>query len=255
MRGGRLSNTITIHKNITGRSEVDRLRTEFISVTSGKLREPLHSLQLALHAVVAGYAGELNDQQTELLVDARRAANQLEEILDDLLELAEIESGTRRMSMQRTRPIDLARAAIERFQAAAESKHVKLESDVWPDLPWVMADPQAMKSIFDNLLSNALRHTARDGVVKIAASERADRVYFCVSDTGEGIPEAYLPDLFSRFVHVEGRPGGTGLGLALVKRLVEAQGGQISVESRVGEGTAFTFSLLEGGPASVRFKG
>ena len=73
-----------------------------------------------------------------------------------------------------------------------------------------------------------------------------------VKDNGEGIPEEYLPTLFSRFVHVKGRRGGTGLGLALVKRLVEAQGGQISVDSRVGLGTVFTFSLLEGGPASVR---
>ncbi|MFL6277011.1 MAG: sensor histidine kinase [Blastocatellia bacterium] len=238
----------------TTMSEVERLRDEFIAVASHKMREPLHALQLALHAVVAGYAGEVNDQQMELLVDARRAANRLEEIMDDLLELAEIESGTRRIALQRMRPIDLARAAIERFQAAAESKHIKLESHVWPDLPWVMADPHAIQSVFDNLLSNAIRHTGRDGVIRIEANERADRVYFCVSDTGAGIPEEYLPTLFGRFVQVKGQPEGTGLGLALVKHFVEAQGGQISVESRVGVGTVFTFSLLEGGPASVRFR-
>ncbi|MFL6214375.1 MAG: sensor histidine kinase [Blastocatellia bacterium] len=241
-------------EDFTTMSEVERLRKEFISVASRKMREPLQSLQLALHAVVSGYTGELNDQQMDMLVDARQAAGQLEEIMGDLLELAEIESGTRRIFTQRMRPIDLARAAIERFKAAAESKHINLENKVWPDLPWVMADPYAMKRIFDNLLSNALHHTGRDGVVKIEASERADRVHFGVSDTGEGIPEEYLPTLFSRFVQVEGRPGGTGLGLALVKRYVEAQGGQISVESRVGEGTVFTFSLPEGGPASVTFK-
>lgn len=239
---------------MTAMSEVERLRSEFIPVAADKLREPLHALQLALHAVVAGYAGELNDQQMELLIDARRAAGLLEEIMDDLLELAEIESGKRRIALQRMRPIDLARAVIERFQSAAECKHIKLESHVWPDLPWVMADPQAIESAFDNLLSNAIRHTGRDGRIQIEASERGDRVYFSVSDTGEGIAEEYLPTLFSRFVHVKGRGGGTGLGLALVKRLVEAQGGQISVESRLGVGTVFTFSLLEGGPASVRFR-
>ena len=234
-------------------SEVERLRREFISVAMDKMRQPLHALQLALHAVLSGYVGELNDQQMELLVDARRAANQLEAIMDDLLELAEIESGSRRITTQRMRPIELARAAIERFQPAAECKHIKLESTVWPDLPWVMADPQAIKSVFDNLLSNALRHTGRDGVIQIGASERTDHVYFSVSDTGEGIPEAVLPNLFSHFVYVKDRADdGTGLGLALVKRLVEAQGGQISVESREGEGTTFTFSLLEGGPASIR---
>jgi signal transduction histidine kinase len=235
-------------------SEVDRLRSEFIPIASRRMREPLHALQLALHAVIAGYTGELNDQQTEMLVEARRAAAQLEEILNDLLELAEIESERRHLFTQRMRPIDLARMAIERFQAAADCKHISLENKVWPDLPWVMADPQAIRSIFDNLLSNAIRHTGRDGVIRIEAGERADRVYFSVSDTGEGIPESYLPTLFSRFVMVDGRPGGTGLGLALVKRYVEAQGGQVSVESRVGEGTVFTFSLPEGGPASVMFR-
>lgn len=234
-------------------NEVERLRAEFISVASSKFREPLRSLQLALHAVVGGYAGELNDQQMELLVNASHAAEQLEEILNDLLELAEIESGTRRLSTERMRPIDIVRAAVERFQSAAESKRIRLESTVWPDLPWVLADKHAIKSILDNLLSNALRHTGRDGIVKIGACERIDRVYFSVSDTGEGIPEEALPNLFSRFVQVKGKTGGgTGLGLALVKRLVEAQGGQISVESHPGEGTTFMFSLPEGGPASVR---
>jgi two-component system, NtrC family, sensor histidine kinase KinB len=249
---GRLIGAVTVLEDITALREVDRLKTEFITVASGKFREPLHSLQLALHTVVEGYTGDLNREQEEMLAGARHAATQLEEIMTDLLELAEIESGGRRIATERMRPIDLARVALERFQPAAESKHVKLENHVWPDLPWVMADPHAIKSVFGNLLSNAIRHTQRDGVVKIEASERGDRVYFSVNDTGEGIPEESLPNLFSRFVQIKGRPGGTGLGLALVKRLVEAQSGQISVESRVGEGTTFTFSLLEGGPASVR---
>ena len=78
-----------------------------------------------------------------------------------------------------------------------------------------MADRHAMKSIFDNLLSNAIRHTGRDGLIKIEANERVDRVYFYVSDTGEGIPEEYLPTLFGRFVQIKDRPSdGTGLGLA-----------------------------------------
>jgi signal transduction histidine kinase len=250
---GRLLGAVTVLEDITSLREVDRLKTEFISVASGKLREPLHSLQLALHAVVEGYTGELNEQQTEMLAGARQSAGQLEEIMNDLLELAEIESGTRRMSTERLRPDDLARAAIERFQSAAESKRVKLENRVWSDLPWVIADRRAIKSMFDNLLSNAIRHSARDGVVKIEASERNGRVYFSVRDAGEGIPEECLPTLFERFVQVGGRPGGgSGLGLALVKRLVEAQGGQVSVESREGEGAVFTFTLLTGGPASVR---
>lgn len=172
--------------------------------------------------------------------------------MSDLLELAEIDSGTRRLSLERIRPIDLARDAVERFRAAAEEKQIKLENKVWPDLSWVVADKKATAHILDNLLSNALRHTERDGSVSIEASEHVGRVYLTVRDTGEGIPEQQLPSIFDRFSHVGDKPGGTGLGLALVKRLVEAQGGQVSVESRVGKGSTFSIALVSGGPASVR---
>jgi signal transduction histidine kinase len=250
---GRMLGAVTLLEDITAIREVDKIKTEFISVASGKLREPLQSLQLALHAVLTGGTGELNEKQIDMLSDARQSAEQLEELMNDLLELAEIESGTRPMNIERLRPIDIARAAIDRFQSSAESRHVKLENHIWPDLSWVMGDRRALKSVFDNLLSNAIRHTGRDGVVKIDATERSDgRIYFSVSDTGEGIPEEYLSNLFGRFVQVgSNQAGGTGLGLALVKRLVEAQGGQISVQSRVGEGTTFIFTLLVGGPAVV----
>src|SRR6185503_16760142 len=92
---GRLLGAVTVLEDITAIREVDRIKTEFISVASGKLQEPLHSLQLALHAVVEGYTGELNQQQTEMLESARQSAEQLEEMMSDLLALAEIESGAR----------------------------------------------------------------------------------------------------------------------------------------------------------------
>ncbi|MBI3949756.1 MAG: HAMP domain-containing protein [Acidobacteria bacterium] len=241
---GRLLGAVTLLEDITALREVDRLKTAFISVASSKLREPLHALRLALHAAVEGYTGELNEQQRDMLTSARQSAEQLEGIMSDLLDLTEIESGARHLSREPLRPIDLARTAIERHRASAECKHIRLENNVWPDLPRVSADKQAVERIFDNLLSNAIRHTDRDGQVTMSAEEREGRVFFSVRDTGEGIPEEYLPTLFGRFVHIEGRSsGGTGLGLALVKRLVEAHGGQVGVESRVGEGSTFTFTL------------
>jgi two-component system, NtrC family, sensor histidine kinase KinB len=249
---GRLVGAVTLLEDITAITEVDKVKTEFISIASSKLREPLHALQLALHAVAEGYAGEVNEHQNELLASARENAENLDELIDDLLQLAEIESGARRLSPQRLRPVDLARAAIERFRPAADSKEIKLENKVWPDLSWVMGDGRAIATIFDNLLSNAIRHTYRGGTITVEGTEHVGRVYFSVRDTGEGIPEQYLPTIFGRFVQVGERAEGTGLGLALVKRLVEAQGGQVSVNSSVGEGSTFTFALITGGPASVR---
>jgi len=248
---GRLVGAVTLLEDITAITELDRLKTEFISVASSRLREPLHSLKLALHTLIEGYAGELNENQEDLLVSAREGADKLDELMSDLLEIAEIESGTRRLATERLRPIDLAREAAERFQVIADSKDIRLENNVWPDLPWVVGDRRAVASIFDNLLSNAIRHTGRGGSVTIEASEHGGRVHLSVRDTGEGISEEQLPMVFSRFAHLGGEPGGTGLGLALVKRLVETQGGQVSVQSKPGEGTSFTFTLLIGGPPSV----
>jgi signal transduction histidine kinase len=249
---GRLLGAVTLLEDITAITEVDKLKTKFISVASSKLREPLHSLRLALHAVTEGFVGELNEKQNEMLGTARGNADKLDELIGDLLELAEIESGTRRLSSERLRPVDLAREAIERFRPLAESKQIKLENKIWPDLSWVVGDRRAVGRILDNLLANAIRHTDRNGVITISANEHVGRVYFSVRDTGEGIPEQYLPTIFSRFNRVGDKADGTGLGLALVKRLVEAQGGQVSVESRQGEGSTFTFALITGGPASIR---
>jgi signal transduction histidine kinase len=248
---GRLVGAVTLLEDITAITEVDKLKTEFISVASSKLAEPLNALRLALHAVTEGYVGELTDQQREMAALARDNADKLEELMSDLLELAEIDSGARRLSLERLRPIDLAREAIERVRAAADQKQIKLENKVWPDLSWVVADKKATARILDNLLSNAIRHTDRDGTIAIEASEHVGRVYLSVKDTGEGIPEQHLPSIFGRFSHVGDKPGGSGLGLALVNdwwRLRRA--GQR--RDRPGEGSTFTFALITGGPASIR---
>jgi len=251
---GRLLGAVTLLEDITAITEVDKLKTEFISLASSKLREPLQSLRLALHAVTEGSIGELNEKQNDMLANARENADKLDELISDLLELSEIESGTRQLSSERLRPVDLVRDAIERFRPIADNKQVKLENKAWPDLSWVVGDQRAIARIFDNLLSNAIHHTDRKGVVTISAHEHVGRIHFSVSDTGEGIPESRLSTIFSRFNRVEDRGDGTGLGLALVKKLVEAQGGQVSVESRPGEGSTFTFALITGGPVSVRYR-
>jgi two-component system, NtrC family, sensor histidine kinase KinB len=241
---GRLIGSVTLLEDITALRELDHLKTQFISVASAKLRAPLRALQLALHALVEGYSGELSESQKDMVRNAREQADQLEELMNDLLELAEIESGTRRLTLGPFRPVELVRAVVEHHRPSAECRHVELEVQVWPDLPRVVADKEAVKRILDNLLSNAIRHTGHDGRVIVLGTERQGRVFFSVQDTGEGIPQEYLPTLFGRFVQVGTQPGGgTGLGLALVKRLVEAQGGQVSVESRLGEGSTFTFTL------------
>jgi signal transduction histidine kinase/HAMP domain-containing protein len=240
---GRLIGAVTLLMDMDAMGEVDRLKNEFISVASAKLRDPLRSLQLSLHAVVEGLAGELNSKQKEFLIGAREDAIQLEDIIGDLLELAQIQSGTLPLIREPLRPIDFVRESIERNRPAAESKHVKLENTVWPDLPRVEADRNAIRRIFDNLLTNAIRHTDRDGQIILSAEERNRFLFFTVKDTGEGIPVESLPSIFDGFVQRGKSAGRTGLGLAIVKQLVEAHGGHVQVQSNPGEGSTFGFTL------------
>jgi signal transduction histidine kinase len=250
---GKLLGAVTLLEDITAFREIDRIKTEFISLASSKLKAPLQSLQMALYTLATHNIGELNEKQLELLDGARQGAEQLDDLMEDLLQLAEIDSGARQFTVEPCRPIDLVRPLIEQFASTAESRHIKLEHSVWPDLACVRADRQAVKRVLENLLSNALRHTGRNGSIKISAEERENQVIFSVSDTGEGIPKEILPSIFSRFVHIrEKSGGGTGLGLALVKRLVEAQGGQVAVSSTLGEGSTFTFTLPVTGSTMVK---
>ena len=241
---GRLIGAVTVLEDATAIREVDRLKDEFISVASNRLRGPLESLRMALHTLAEQYAGELNEKQLELTIAARQDADQLDSLITDLIDLAEIESGRHHLSLEPLRPAEFVRSIVNRHRSAADCKHVKLNAQVMSSLPYVTADKEALKRILDNLLSNAIRNADRDSEVIIEGWERKNFVFISVRDTGGGIPPEYLPNIFGRFVSMPGSSGGgIGLGLALVKRLVEAQGGQVSVESHVGESTSFTFTL------------
>src|ERR1700731_4449756 len=157
--------------------------------------------------------------------------------------------------MERLRPIDILRDAALRFQDQAKKQEVQIDIQAFTDISPVYADRRALKSIMDNLLSNALRFTPPRGTITLQAEEQKKRVQFFVRDTGSGIAPERLKRIFGRFVQgprlaeeVRGAvgsagPDGSGLGLALVRRLVELMNGQVSVESRVGHGTTFSFTL------------
>lgn len=241
---GRLLGSVSLLEDITTMQEIDRLKTEFISIASKKMRTPLQSLRTALYTLMYGYAGEFTEKQFDILYAARDEGEKLDELMIDLLELTEIESGAKKLQIDVHRPIELIRSTIDQHKADADSKDISFINDVSPDLSPILADQQAIKRIFDNLISNAIRHTERNGTITFSAVERTGFIYFSIADSGEGIPEEILPNLFARFIKLnDSSAGGTGLGLALVKKLVEAQMGTVAVQSKVGEGTTITFSL------------
>jgi signal transduction histidine kinase/HAMP domain-containing protein len=238
---GRLLGTVTTLEDVTSLQDTDRFKTQFISVASRKLRDPLMQLRRGLYALGQGYGGELMPLQTELVAKATSEAEELNDLMSDLIEVAELDTGKRELKLERLRPAQVLTEARDRVCEEASAKHIRLEVTAYLDLAPVKADRRALRTILDNLLTNALRYTPQDGEILLAAEETKDFVRFTVRDTGRGIEAERLSQLFDRFNPFSEK--GSGLGLALVRRLVESLGGQIAVESRLGHGTTFRFTL------------
>ena len=240
---GKLLGAVTVLEDVTQMQEVDRFKTRFISVASQKLRDPLEKIRVSLYALTKGFGGELKPLQADLLQGAEDEAEALNDLMADLIEVSELDTGRRELKIERLRPIDVLQEAHDRWIEEACVKRIDLEVRAFADLSHVNADRRALRSIFDNLLSNAIRYTPVEGTIVLIAEEIKDRVQFFVRDSGRGIEAERLPRIFGRF-DTSGETGdGTGLGLALVRRLVEFLGGQVAVESRLGAGTTFSFTI------------
>lgn len=238
---GRLLGAVTTLEDVTSLQNTDRFKTQFIAVASRKLRDPLLQLRRGLYAIAQGFAGELTPLQSELVSAAVQESRKLDDLMSDLIDVAEIDSGKREMKLESLSPISVLREAEDRYSDQANEKRIHIEIHGFADLAHIHADRRAVRSIFDNLLTNALRFTPPDGEIFLAAEEVKDHVQFTVRDSGRGIEAERLSNIFDRFN--ASSDTGTGMGLALVRRLVESLGGQIAVESRLGHGTTFRFTL------------
>jgi signal transduction histidine kinase len=238
---GRLLGAVTTLEDVTSLQDIDRFKTQFISVASRKLHDPLLQLRRGLYALAQGFSGEMTALQTELVAAASNDAEKLDDLMTDLIEVTELDTGKREMKLESLRPLQALNEARNRFVDEAQKKHIRVDVAAYADLSMVRADRRALRSILDNLLSNAVRYTPEEGEVLLAAEEIKNFVQFSVRDTGRGIEAERLSSIFDRFNPFSER--GSGLGLAMVRRLVESLGGQIAVESRFGHGSSFRFTL------------
>jgi PAS domain S-box-containing protein len=239
----RLLGAVTILEDITHLREIDRLKSEFIATASHELRTPLTSVQMGVHLLLEGALGELTDKQNEVLQACRQDCERLDFLMRDLLDLSKIEAGESQPQFATVSARDLLTTAVADLRPQVEAKGIELSIDAPIELPWVSVDRLQIERVVHNLVINALRHT-KVGEIKISAEERDTHLAISVSDTGSGIPSEYLPHVFDKFVQVPEAPtGGAGLGLTISKSIIEAHGGQISVQSQVGRGTTFTFTL------------
>jgi NtrC-family two-component system sensor histidine kinase KinB len=238
---GRLLGAVTTLEDVTSLQDTDRFKTQFIAVASARLRDPLLQLRRGLYALTMGFAGELRPLQAELVTAAGQESQKLDDLMADLIEVAELDSGKRELQLEKLRPYEELVGARNRMNDAACSRGIRLEIKAFADLSYIQADRRAVRTILDNLLTNALRYTPAGGEVSLEAEERKQFIQFTVRDSGKGIAAERIGRIFDRFSSFS--DGGSGLGLALVRRLVESLGGQISVESRLGHGATFRFTL------------
>src|SRR6266550_870362 len=239
----RLLGAVTLLEDITHLREIDRIKSEFIATASHELRTPLTSVQMGVHLLLEGAAGELNDKQTEVLGACREDCERLDKLMHDLLDLSKIEAGESQPELKVVRTRELIAGIAEELRPQVEAKGLKLRVALSVDLQQVEVDRTQIERVISNLVINALRHT-KHGEIKINAEQRDGNVAVSICDTGSGIPTEYLPHIFDKFVQVPDAPtGGEGLGLTISKSIVEAHGGQISVQSQVGRGSTFTFTL------------
>jgi two-component system sensor histidine kinase VicK len=175
--------------------------------------------------------------------------NRMSKLIDDLFELAQLDAGYQDLNFEWIALSDLVSDTLESFAARAEAQNVILEGYVDPKVDPILAAPDKLSRILDNLIGNALRHTPKEGRIKLHASVEEDCTQIQIEDTGTGISSKDLPHIFDRFYRGEKSRArqqedhGVGLGLAIVKGLVEAHGGNIQVESELEKGTKFLFSL------------
>jgi NtrC-family two-component system sensor histidine kinase KinB len=236
---------ILVLKDVTQLRQQDEIKRGVVRTVSHQLNTPLTSVRMAIHLLLGEKVGALNEKQAELLLSAREDSDRLHDILDSLLDLSRFESGKAQMEFRALSPRSIVMDAVESFSRMAQDRGVALHADVPGDLPDVWVDTTRIGHVFSNLLSNALRHTSAGGKIALAAEANDAWVRFHVSDTGAGIPEAFLSSVFEPFFRVPGRQNetGAGLGLAIVKEIVEAHGGTVGVESSEGRGSIFTFTL------------
>ncbi len=237
-----------------------RLKDEFLANMSHELRTPLNAVLGITESLQEGIFGEINQEQNQALQTIERSGNHLLELINDILDVAKIESGQIELSSKLTAVAPLCQSGLVFIKQQALKKHIHIETLLPQNLPILLLDARRIRQVLINLLSNAVKFTPDGGCITLAVSSQhlpddpesvdsptQNYLRIAVIDTGIGIAPKHINKLFQPFVQIDGalnrKYQGTGLGLALVKRIVELHGGRVGVTSQVGVGSCFTVDL------------
>jgi signal transduction histidine kinase/HAMP domain-containing protein len=249
----RLIGVTLVLGDVTNLRRLDEMKSGLLSVVSHELKTPLTSIRMAVHLLAEERVGTLTSKQSELVNAACEDSNRLQSIINGLLDMGRLESGQVELDLESVAANRLAWTAAAPLETAFQDKGISLEVEVPGDLPPVLVDESRIDHVFSNLLTNALKYTLPGGEVRLWAQTDGEMVRFIIDDTGIGIPPEHLGRVFDRFFRVprENQPPGAGLGLAIAREIVEAHGGSITVESREGQGSRFSFTLNVGDAESL----
>jgi PAS domain S-box-containing protein len=241
--------TIAIVRDITDRKKAEenikKMRDEFIYTLVHDMKGPLTSVNAYLKLISDPRFGEISDKKVGFIDIIKSSLDILLSMINNITNASRLDEGMMDYNFDDWRLEELLDELRKTFEALALISSVKLSFECSPSI-WIHGDRDKIREVFHNLISNAFRYTPRDGEITITVKETDGRCEIRVNDTGYGIPETQLGNIFKKFTQVKGERRGTGLGLYIVKSIVEAHGSGISVESNVGKGTSFIFTLPRG---------
>ncbi|WP_442591326.1 ATP-binding protein [Pedobacter sp. AW31-3R] len=242
----RTAGMVCILKNVTQFKELDEAKTNFIATVSHELKTPISSIKMSVKLLDDERVGDMNTEQKELISHIKEDCSRLLKITSELLDLAQVETGNIQLNFVNAKPEDIVAYALNAVKFQAEQRFIQLELNSKNVVSSVNADVEKTAWVLINFLSNALRYSSDKGKVMIQVEEKGKNIEFSVRDFGRGIDEQYQKRLFDRYFQVPtdgNNKSGSGLGLAISKDFIEAENGKIWVESEIGEGSRFCFSL------------
>ncbi len=235
---------VIILKNITKFMELDLAKTHFIATVSHELKTPISAIKLSLQLLENEKTGTLNDEQRELIRSCEDDTNTLLRLVSEILNFTQIETGKIQLKIMPSNLKDTIQYAIQTNKPMADQRNIKFIEDYPSELPEVLMDSEKTAWVFTNLISNAIHYSYDHSNIKISILQTGNRVKISLTDSGQGIDPKYKNKIFDRYFKVpDTEKEGTGLGLAISKEFIEAQGGQISVESKLGAGSTFSIVL------------
>jgi len=245
---GKFAGVTLVARDITERYELDKMRDEFVSTISHELRTPLASIMGFIDTILSGRPGPLTDVQQRFLQNSYRSSERLLKLIEEILVVSRIQQGTLKLDKHPFSPLQAIQNVQDIIAPLANTKSIWLEiQNEWPAQEQFLGDQERLEQVMINLIGNSIKFTPEQGRVWVHSYRQDDKWRFEVQDTGIGIPKADIPRLFQRFYRAgnatESQIQGTGLGLYVCKAIVERHGGQIGLESELGQGTTVWFTL------------